>query len=240
MLVGFVHGVMNTDNTTISGETIDYGPCAFMDVFDPATVFSSIDHPGRYAYGNQPAIAAVEPGASRRDAAASDRREPRCRGGGRDGRADLVRRDLLAALGGGDGREARASPRRTRTWRRTCWSSCARSTSTSPVLPLARGRYRAVPVRRARAVRRLGHPPRGAAACGPGRGGGGHEPGEPRLHPAQPPRRGGADGGHRRRPGAVPPARGHRLRSVRAAARPGRLRRPAPAGCAPYVTYCGT
>ena len=56
MLVGFVHGVMNTDNTTISGETIDYGPCAFMDAFDPATVFSSIDHAGRYAYGNQPAI----------------------------------------------------------------------------------------------------------------------------------------------------------------------------------------
>jgi len=56
MLVGFVHGVMNTDNTTISGETIDYGPCAFLDAFDPATVFSSIDHGGRYAYGNQPAI----------------------------------------------------------------------------------------------------------------------------------------------------------------------------------------
>lgn len=57
MLVGFVHGVMNTDNMTISGETIDYGPCAFMEGFDPATVFSSIDHRGRYAYGNQPAIA---------------------------------------------------------------------------------------------------------------------------------------------------------------------------------------
>jgi len=57
MLVGFVHGVMNTDNMTVSGETIDYGPCAFMDAFDPATVFSSIDHGGRYAYGNQPAIA---------------------------------------------------------------------------------------------------------------------------------------------------------------------------------------
>jgi len=51
-----VHGVMNTDNTTISGETIDYGPCAFMDAYDPATVFSSIDHGGRYAYGNQPVI----------------------------------------------------------------------------------------------------------------------------------------------------------------------------------------
>ena len=57
MLVGFVHGVMNTDNMAISGETIDYGPCAFMDAFDPATVFSSIDHGGRYAYGNQPQIA---------------------------------------------------------------------------------------------------------------------------------------------------------------------------------------
>ncbi|HYH33085.1 MAG TPA: YdiU family protein [Pseudonocardia sp.] len=57
MLVGFVHGVMNTDNTTISGESIDYGPCAFLDAFDPATVFSSIDHAGRYAYGNQPRVA---------------------------------------------------------------------------------------------------------------------------------------------------------------------------------------
>ncbi len=56
-LVGFVHGVMNTDNMTISGETIDYGPCAFMDVYDPATVFSSIDVRGRYAYGNQPVVA---------------------------------------------------------------------------------------------------------------------------------------------------------------------------------------
>ena len=56
-LVGFVHGVMNTDNMAVSGETIDYGPCAFLDVYDPDTVFSSIDHHGRYAFGNQPAIA---------------------------------------------------------------------------------------------------------------------------------------------------------------------------------------
>jgi uncharacterized protein YdiU (UPF0061 family) len=56
MAVGFIHGVMNTDNCAISGETIDYGPCAFMDAYDPATVFSSIDHAGRYAYGNQPHI----------------------------------------------------------------------------------------------------------------------------------------------------------------------------------------
>lgn len=57
MNVGFIHGVMNTDNMTISGETIDYGPCAFIEAYDPAAVFSSIDHGGRYAYGNQPGIA---------------------------------------------------------------------------------------------------------------------------------------------------------------------------------------
>ncbi len=57
LLVGFIHGVMNTDNTSISGETIDYGPCAFMDHYDPAQVFSSIDEMGRYAYANQPRIA---------------------------------------------------------------------------------------------------------------------------------------------------------------------------------------
>ena len=56
MRVGFVHGVMNTDNMSISGETIDYGPCAFMDIYDPKTVFSSIDQMGRYAYCNQPLI----------------------------------------------------------------------------------------------------------------------------------------------------------------------------------------
>ena len=56
MLIGFIHGVMNTDNMTVSGETIDYGPCAFMDVYSPNTVFSSIDKHGRYAYQNQPSI----------------------------------------------------------------------------------------------------------------------------------------------------------------------------------------
>jgi serine/tyrosine/threonine adenylyltransferase len=58
MLIGFIHGVMNTDNMTISGETIDYGPCAFMEAYDPDTVFSSIDEWGRYAYDNQPVVAA--------------------------------------------------------------------------------------------------------------------------------------------------------------------------------------
>lgn len=57
LLIGFIHGVMNTDNTSIAGETIDYGPCAFMDAYDPSAVFSSIDHLGRYAYGNQPRVA---------------------------------------------------------------------------------------------------------------------------------------------------------------------------------------
>lgn len=57
MRVGFIHGVMNTDNMALSGETIDYGPCAFLDAYDPKTVFSSIDHAGRYAYANQPGIA---------------------------------------------------------------------------------------------------------------------------------------------------------------------------------------
>ena len=57
LLVGFIHGVMNTDNCSIAGETIDYGPCAFMDAYNPETVFSSIDHQGRYAYAHQPSIA---------------------------------------------------------------------------------------------------------------------------------------------------------------------------------------
>src|SRR6185437_576523 len=57
MMVGFIHGVMNTDNCSIAGETIDYGPCAFMDTYHPGTVYSSIDHQGRYAFGNQPQIA---------------------------------------------------------------------------------------------------------------------------------------------------------------------------------------
>jgi uncharacterized protein YdiU (UPF0061 family) len=57
LLVGFIHGVMNTDNMSVAGETIDYGPCAFMDVYDPATVFSSIDRFWRYSYSNQPVIA---------------------------------------------------------------------------------------------------------------------------------------------------------------------------------------
>jgi uncharacterized protein YdiU (UPF0061 family) len=65
MLLGFIHGVMNTDKPSISGETIDYGPCAFLEEYDPAKVYSSIDHGGRYAYGNQPCVA-MEPGSAGR------------------------------------------------------------------------------------------------------------------------------------------------------------------------------
>ena len=76
MLVGFIHGVMNTDNCSIAGETIDYGPCAFMDAYNPETVFSSIDHGGRYAYCQPAAHRPLEPGALRRDpAAAAGRRQ---------------------------------------------------------------------------------------------------------------------------------------------------------------------
>ena len=116
MLVGFVHGVMNTDNTTISGETIDYGPCAFMDAFDPATVFSSIDH-ARPLRLRQPARdRAVEPRAARRDAAAPDRRGRRRRGRGRDGGAQRVRRGLLRGTGRGAWPRSSGCPRRTGSW----------------------------------------------------------------------------------------------------------------------------
>ena len=74
MNVGFIHGVMNTDNMTISGETIDYGPCAFIEAYDPAAVFSSIDQQGRYAFGNQPAIARWNLARLAETAAAADRR----------------------------------------------------------------------------------------------------------------------------------------------------------------------
>ena len=90
MLVGFIHGVMNTDNMTISGQTIDYGPCAFMDAFDPKTVFSSIDSYGRYAYGNQPVGRRLEPRPVRRNAAPADRR--------RSGSRDRDRHGVIAGL----------------------------------------------------------------------------------------------------------------------------------------------
>ena len=108
MGIGFIHGVMNTDNMAISGETIDYGPCAFMDAYDPATVFSSIDHRGRYAYANQPPIAQWNLARLAEallalfdaDADARDRRRHRA--------AAVVPRSLRGLLARGDAREARA------------------------------------------------------------------------------------------------------------------------------------
>jgi uncharacterized protein YdiU (UPF0061 family) len=73
MGVGFIHGVMNTDNCTISGETIDYGPCAFMDGYNPAQVYSSIDQQGRYAFANQPPHCPLEHGRAGASPAAGDR-----------------------------------------------------------------------------------------------------------------------------------------------------------------------
>ncbi len=108
MALGFIHGVMNTDNVTISGETIDYGPCAFMDVFDPATVFSSIDHGGRYAYGNQPMITQwnLARFAETLLALFDDGSGHRRRDG--HGAPPAVPRSLPRALDGRDGGQARA------------------------------------------------------------------------------------------------------------------------------------
>jgi uncharacterized protein YdiU (UPF0061 family) len=176
MLAGFVHGVMNTDNTTISGETIDYGPCAFMDAFDPGTVFSSIDHSGRYAYGNQPAIMqwnlarlaeAMLPLFDENDEAAAEAAT-----GVLSGFAAAYQRcwdeGMAAKLGlGTAGRLHRFLPRPVR-------------------------RHRAGDVHRAGGVRRLGGQAHGGAARRPGGGGRRDGPGQPRLHRAQPPGRGGA------------------------------------------------
>ena len=163
MLVGFVHGVMNTDNTTISGETIDYGPCAFMDAFDPATVFSSIDHGGRYAYGNQPAIAQwnlarlgetllplIDENA---DAAVEAATEVLASFAERYTRHWA--RGMAAKLG--------LRRDRTRSWRRTCWSCCAPSASTSPrsSASLAAGTARSCSPSRSRSTRG----PRAARRC---------------------------------------------------------------------------
>ena len=107
MRVGFIHGVMNTDNMALSGETIDYGPCAFMDAFAPDTVFSSIDHKGRYAYANQPFIAQwnlarlAEPPSP--DRTAKGRSHPIGRG-----EAEWLRTGLQSQVARHDGKQAGA------------------------------------------------------------------------------------------------------------------------------------
>ena len=134
LLVGFIHGVMNTDNTSISGETIDYGPCAFMDAYDPATVFSSIDEQGRYAYANQPRIALwnltrlaeclLPLFSDDRTRRSNRRRRPR-----------RISRNVYAPpISPACAGRSACSPRATATrhWCRTFWMSWPKITPTSP------------------------------------------------------------------------------------------------------------
>ena len=219
MLVGFIHGVMNTDNMAISGETIDYGPCAFMDAFDPGTVFSSIDYGGRYAYGNQPADRTVEPGAARRGAPAA------------------LDDDTDAAVAAATETLERFPERFNRYWRAGMRAK----------LGWDRGRPRRAARAPSRASARLHlhvpHPGgvaarRGAPAARPPGMGGALARAVPRprrdgprqsdLHPAQPPRRGGAGRRDRRRSRAAPSAGRRGAPSVRGATRLGVLRRPGP------------
>ena len=253
MLVGFVHGVMNTDNTTISGETIDYGPCAFMDAYDPATVFSSIDHGGRYAYGNQPRDHALEPGPPRRDAAATVRHRPpsrcrRCQLGAADllgpVPTTLARRDAgqvgPARGGSDDGRlvddllnllQAQqvdfVSSMRSLSAAVLGDPSSARALFGEPAAIRYVGRALASAACRRRPFR---HDRRR-----------GDEPGQPDLHPAQP-RRGSCT--FRRHPAGELAPFAELLnvvtRPFEARAGLDAYRRPAPGGAGRYLTFCGT
>ena len=133
--IGFIHGVMNTDNTSISGETIDYGPCAFMDHYDPAQVFSSIDEMGRYAYANQPRIALWN-----LTRLAECLLPLFCR---RPGKGDRARRRRSSAASRKNSRppiRPACAPRSacsrrataTRRWCRTCWTRWRKARPTSP------------------------------------------------------------------------------------------------------------
>ena len=200
-LVGFIHGVMNTDNMALSGETIDYGPCAFMDAYDPATVFSSIDHGGRYAYGNQPPIAQwnlarlaeamlplFDPDVDRaieRATAALDRFP------------DLFEQHWLDGMRSKLGLFTRGS-RKTRRWPidLLAWMQrrSADFTNTFRVADHRRSRRRHDAGRRIRGVASpAGGAPRAAAAVAR-RGRGPDAPAQSGVHPAQSQRRGGAPG----------------------------------------------
>ncbi len=204
MHVGFIHGVMNTDNMTISGETIDYGPCAFLEAFDPATVFSSIDTGGRYAYGNQPVVAEwnlARFAETLLPLLAHDQDEAVAL-------CDRVARDvpgpLLRCLVAGHASEARAAtrcgrPRDVDTSRGPRRADAGQPRRPHVLLPQSRrggpGRGGAGPwaVPRPAGLRRLG---RALAHAWPGRCGDG--PGQPCLHRPQPPRRGEPHRGHGR------------------------------------------
>ena len=135
MLIGFIHGVMNTDNTSIAGETIDYGPCAFMDAYDPATVFSSIDHAGRYAYGNQPSIALwnlTRFAETLLPLLAED--EDQAVAAAKESLGSFAPRFQAAYARGPAAQDRpRHRPRgATSRWPRTCWSAWRRTAPTSP------------------------------------------------------------------------------------------------------------
>ncbi len=210
MLVGFVHGVMNTDNTSISGETLDYGPCAFMDAYDPATVFSSIDYGGRYAFGNQPSI--VHWNLARLGEAMlalfADELDPAVEAANGVLRtlADRYDRHWLEGMRAKLGLTSSAS-RRCRPRPRAARRAPCAAGRLHVVLPRAvrrlhrRCRCGAPALRRARGVRCMGRPVaspagrRAAARRRRRRSDGSHQP---RVHPAQPPRGGSPQCGNRR------------------------------------------
>ena len=225
MLVGFVHGVMNTDNMTIAGETIDYGPCAFMEAYDPEAVFSSIDSWGRYAYGAQPSIAGWNLArfaetllpliADDQDRAVELAQESLAGFGLR----------LQAALASGmraklgladdlveDGDEDVATPLMNDALALLAESHVDFTSFFRNLGQAARGdtesaRGMFIEPRR---VRRMADP---VARAEPGRGG--HGPGQPRLHSAKPSRRRDARRGDRWRPDIAGEAPGSHQRSVR-------------------------
>ena len=231
MMVGFVHGVMNTDNMTISGESIDYGPCAFMEAFDPATVYSSIDHGGRYAYGNQPPIAEwnlarfaetllplLHEDQDRAVALATGSLESF-----RDQYAAAWTAGMHAKLGLPAGLEDAAVMDLVGELLDLMHEGPGRPHFLLPQPgPGGPGRRRAGArdVPRPRRLRRLARTLEGTGA---GRRGDG--PGQPGLRPAQPSGRGGAGRGHRGRPRAAAPAARSSDAAVRGASGDGALRR---------------
>ena len=248
MLVGFVHGVMNTDNTSISGETLDYGPCAFMDAYDPATVFSSIDHGGRYAFGNQPLI--VQWNLARLGEAMlalfADELEPavEAANGVLETVADRYERHWLdgmrAKLGlrsadPGDGELARDLLDVLHA-QQIDFTSCFRALSAVATgdVDVARRLFTSPETFDSWTARwRARLDAEAATSRRDRRGDGAHQPG---IHPAQPPRGGSPHCGNRRRPRRVRAAAGGdhppvRIRAPTGSAMPSRLR-PAPSGTA--------
>ena len=244
---------MNTDNMTISGETIDYGPCAFMDAFDPATVFSSIDHGGRYAYGNQPHIAQWN---LARLAEALlpliDAEHGHGRRGGH-GRAAVVPRPLSTGTGAPGCGPSSGSPMADDVTGALIDDLLALLHAQASTSPRASGRCRrplrgdAAPARslfaepsafdawadRWRAQLRARGPDAQAIAAA-----------MDRVNPVYIPRNHHVEealaAATARRPRTVPTTARRARPAVRRTTRPGALRRPAPPSSGPYRTFCGT